>query len=316
MQSFDSHYKTIATDILTKGIPQVIQMQQGPTNIVALFNASYTFPGHLVPLLSLRKVHLKTLIRELRWILSGSHNVCDLGSSRHIWEPWADEDGNLPSSYGRMLRAFPGYAKNAAYSGEAVDSHLHVDQVAQLINSLKSDYPSRRLQLTLNHPANFFASGLPPCMSGLSLNWFHSKQTPGFRHVVANIKFRSSDFGVGFVFDILQWYLFVQLLLQTVNQSQPEGEQYRLSAYSFTSDNLHIYEEHYQPLEEVLKRSSKPPTHWAPDLVNFDASNQHTFGLHPETRWLGLHPTSTIDGFELIQGIYDPHPHIHLPLIV
>lgn len=246
--NFSLSYKIIARQLLS-GYRQTCRS----TSSVALFNFQHSWPGHIVPLLSLRKVPYKLAIGELNWILSGSSNINDLPSNcKHVWEPWANQDGYIQSSYGHYLRRFPKLEKSTLSYGE-------VDQLSLLIQSLvTNNKPSRRYQLTLNQPDNFWTSDLPPCLSGLGLNW---TQIGNCRGVFWNIKFRSSDFVLGFTWDIFQYYLLAQAIIQVANKLNPRANYY-LHTYTFSADNIHIYEPHIPNLRLALQQPSGPVINW------------------------------------------------------
>jgi thymidylate synthase len=297
--NFDTAYKHIAHQILNKGHRQQIQMESGLQETLSLFNTSWTFHGSLVPLLSLRKVNVSLIIKELNWIISGSSSILPLGSHQFIWSPWADLDGDLQSAYGRLLRHYPVSRGNL---GVSLFGNPGLDQIAYLKQAFNKPNPSRRIQLTLAHPEDTALSNLPPCMSGLGFNWWISSDQPHVRQVSLNIKFRSSDFCVGFVFDIFQWYLFTQVLLYEINQANPELN-YRLSEYTFSADNQHIYNEHLSQLETILSRDTGPCIWW---------SDPHA---EPTGRFLTIQSGSTLENFKYALNGYEPHPFVKLPLI-
>jgi len=294
-QNFDATYKDIFKYIMKYGVAH-----KGTT---AVFNVSWSFQGWMTPVLGLRKVYLGTLVKELNWILRGEYNVQALGKQAHIWAPWADKNGNLQSSYGRYLRSFP--TNFTPSPGEACQDTLDksprglggIDQMQKLLEGLLEETPSRRLQASLMHPESHYSSNLPPCMSGLGLNWFATERDG--RKLIANIKFRSSDFGIGFVFDILQWYLVVQMLIQEANKSLPFSEQYSLASYTFSADCMHVYDQHLYSLREMVTRLNTPAIEW------------HGY-------YLTL-PENSLDMTEDIQlniPHYHPYDSIKLPLIV
>jgi thymidylate synthase len=257
MQNFDLTYKSIADTILQQGHWQ--QCNSQPSK--ALFNISFSFPGHIIPLLTLRKIPYSWAIHELNWMLSGTSNINKLPKYvQKIWKPWANEDGYIPSSYGRYLRRYPGITY--PYYGEAISgaplTFNEIDQLTKLVEGLLSDKPSRRLQIKFHHPDNLWSSSLPPCIDSLAFNWYFEG---GVRYLSVNIKFRSSDFMLGFTWDIFQFYLLTQAILKVVNTLRPECN-YKLSTYTFSADNIHIYEPHLPNTHKLLRVLTNPPINW------------------------------------------------------
>lgn len=104
------------------------------------------------PLLTTKKVHLKSIIHELLWFLAGDTNVKYLQDNGvRIWNEWADADGNLGHIYGFQWRSWPGYQNNS------------IDQISEAISIIKNNPDSRRIIVSAWNVADLFEMNLPPC---------------------------------------------------------------------------------------------------------------------------------------------------------
>jgi thymidylate synthase len=265
MINFDLTYKSVASQILQYGKWQKCNSQPSK----ALFNQSFGFPGHIIPLLTLRKIPYSWAIQELNWILSGSSNINKLPVAiQKIWQPWANQDGHIPSAYGRYLRRYPAITYpdyGEAISGTPV-TFREIDQLTKVVEGLLNDTPSRRLHIKFHHPDNFWASSLPPCIDSLAFNWYPNG---GIRYLSVNIKFRSSDFMLGFTWDIFQYYLLAQAIIKVVNTLRPECN-YQLQTYTFSADNIHIYEPHLPNTFKLLQVPATHPISWDNSLLEVE----------------------------------------------
>lgn len=302
ISEFDIWYKDQLDNILVNG------WEHRGTR--ALFNQAVTLSGAVLPLLSLRKLPLGTMFKELQWILDGSVNIGTLGKSKVIWEPWADTEGYLESSYGRYLRSFPPINVSNGHTNESVADLSHspvglegVDQLQQLLRGLLQPKPSRRLHASLWHPDNAFAANQPPCMTGLTLNW---AQSVGHRCLMSNVQFRSSDFGIGFCFDIFQWYIVSQLLLTLANKKLPSDQQYVFQEYTFQATNQHLYHDHTGQALAMLSAPNMPKT--SPKLVI------HTEEPNPASNRYALTALGHTVWFEIVN--YNPHPAIKFDMAI
>jgi thymidylate synthase len=182
------------------------------------------------PLVTTKKVHLKSIIYELLWFLNGDTNIKYLKDNGvSIWDEWADENGNLGPVYGYQWRSWPGR------NGEKID------QISKLIEQLKSKPDSRRHIVTAWNPADVDKMALPPC---------HAL----FQFYVADGKLscqlyqRSCDTFLGLPFNIASYALLVHMIAQ----------QCELDAGDFvwTGGDVHIYNNH---LDQVNLQLSREP---------------------------------------------------------
>lgn len=222
------------------------------------------------PLLTTKKLHLRSIIHELLWFLQGDTNIGYLKENGvRIWDEWADENGDLGPVYGHQWRHWPGRD-----GGE-------IDQIRQLLQSLKNNPDSRRHIVTAWNPTDVDRMALPPC---------HCL----FQFYVADGKLscqlyqRSADIFLGVPFNIASYALLTLMLAQVCG--------YRPGDFVHTLGDAHLYSNHFEQARLQLQRDPRPqPTMW----LNPEVSDLFAFRF---------------DDFRL--DAYDPHPHIAAPVAV
>ncbi len=184
------------------------------------------------PVLTTKKLHLRSIIYELLWFLRGDTNIKYLRDNGvTIWDEWADENGNLGNVYGYQWRSWP------------TPNGGHIDQILQLIESLKHNPDSRRHIVSAWNVADVDNMALPPC---------HTM----FQFYVADGKLscqlyqRSADLFLGVPFNIASYALLTMMVAQVCG--------YELGEFIHTLGDVHIYSNHFEQVEEQLKRSAKP----------------------------------------------------------
>ncbi len=184
------------------------------------------------PLLTTKKVHLKSIIYELLWFIAGDTNVKYLQDHGvTIWDEWADADGNLGPVYGHQWRSWP-----------APDGRV-IDQLSMVIDTIKRNPDSRRMLVTAWNPAEVDQMALPPC---------HCL----FQFYVADGKLscqlyqRSADVFLGVPFNIASYALLTMMIAQVCGL-QP-GE------FVHTTGDTHIYRNHFEQVATQLSRETRP----------------------------------------------------------
>lgn len=184
------------------------------------------------PLLTTKKVHLKSIIYELLWFLKGDTNVKYLQDNGvRIWNEWADPDGNLGHIYGYQWRSWPDYNGG------------HIDQITQAINDIKHNPDSRRIIVSSWNVADIPNMNLPPCHAF-------------FQFYVADGKLslqlyqRSADCFLGVPFNIASYALMLMMVAQVCGL-QP-GE------FIHTTGDTHIYKNHFDQVQLQLSREPRP----------------------------------------------------------
>lgn len=222
------------------------------------------------PLLTTKKVHLKSIIHELLWFLQGSTNIQYLKDNGvTIWDEWADEHGNLGPVYGYQWRNWP------------KPDGTHVDQIAQVVESIKKNPDSRRLIVSAWNVADVDKMKLPPCHA-----FFQFYVADG--RLSCQLYQRSADIFLGVPFNIASYALLTMMVAQ-VCQLQP-GD------FVHTLGDAHIYLNHLTQVDEQLARVPRalPTMRINPDVKDI-------FGFKFED--------FTLEG-------YDPHPAIKAPVAV
>ena len=222
------------------------------------------------PLVTTKKCHLRSIIHELLWFLTGDTNIKYLKDNGvSIWDEWADEEGNLGPVYGYQWRSW-----------KTPDGRT-IDQIAQLIETIKTKPDSRRLIVSAWNVSDVDNMALPPC---------HSL----FQFYVADNKLscqlyqRSADIFLGVPFNIASYALLTMMVAQVCDLEYGD--------FVHTFGDAHIYSNHFEQAKLQLSRDTRPlPTM----KINPDVKDIFSF---------------TFEDFTL-EG-YDPHPHIKAPVAI
>lgn len=201
------------------------------------FNLSETFP-----LLTSKRVHWKSVVHELLWIMSGSTNIKYLQQNGvTIWNEWADENGDLGPVYGKQWRDFEG-----------------VDQLHRLINDLKNNPSSRRLVVSAWNPVDVPSMALPPCHC---LFQFWVSQEDNSLH--CQMYQRSADIFLGVPFNIASYALLTCILADTLG--------FERGSLHWIGGDTHLYQNHVEQAEEQLKRiGTVPPAPTLKKIIGTD----------------------------------------------
>ena len=226
------------------------------------------------PMVTTKKLHLKSIIHELLWFLKGDTNVGYLQENGvRIWNEWADENGDLGPVYGHQWRNW---------------NSEEIDQIKQIIQTLKTNPDSRRMLVSAWNP-----SVLPDTSVSFSENVANGKAAlppchAFFQFYVADGKLscqlyqRSADLFLGVPFNIASYALFTMMMAQATGFEPGE--------FIHTFGDVHIYNNHLEQLELQLSREPRP----LPTMV-----------LNPEIKDIF---EFSFEDFTLLN--YDPHPHI------
>ena len=219
-------YLELLDRVLYKGVKREDRTGTGTLSVFGhqmRFDLSRGFPA-----LTTKKLHLKSIIHELLWFLSGDTNIRYLKKNGvSIWDDWADENGDLGPVYGRQWRSWQ------------TPSGQHIDQITQLIGQLKSNPDSRRHIVTAWNPSDVDDMALPPC---------HCL----FQFYVANGKLscqlyqRSADIFLGVPFNIASYALLTQMLAQVCDL--------KLGDFVHTLGDAHLYLNHIDQARLQLQR--------------------------------------------------------------
>ncbi|HSI23039.1 MAG TPA: thymidylate synthase [Methylophilaceae bacterium] len=183
------------------------------------------------PLLTTKKVHLKSIIHELLWFLQGSTNIQylkDHGVS--IWDEWADAQGNLGPVYGYQWRNWPR------------PDGTHIDQIAQVVNMIKKNPDSRRLIVSAWNVADVDQMKLPPCHAFFQFYVADGKLS-------CQLYQRSADIFLGVPFNIASYALLTMMVAQVCGL--------KLGDFVHTLGDAHIYLNHLEQTREQLSREPR-----------------------------------------------------------
>ena len=188
--------------------------------------------GEGFPLLTTKKVHLKSVIHELLWFIAGDTNIKYLQENGvTIWDEWADADGELGPVYGHQWRSWP------APDGRSID------QLAQVVEMIRRNPDSRRLLVTAWNPGEVERMALPPCHCLFQFYVVDGKLS-------CQLYQRSADTFLGVPFNIAS-YALLTLMIAQVTGLRP-GE------FIHTTGDTHIYLNHFDQVREQLSREPRP----------------------------------------------------------
>jgi thymidylate synthase len=226
----DIAYLGLLRDILDNGVDRDDRTGTGTRGVFGRqlrFDLSAGFP-----LLTTKKLHLKSIILELLWFLRGDSNVRWLQEQGvTIWDEWADEEGELGPVYGKQWRSW-----------EAKDGRV-IDQIANVVRSIKTNPNSRRHIVSAWNPAEVDQMALPPCHC---LFQFHVADG----RLSCQLYQRSADVFLGVPFNIASYALLTQMMAQ-VTGLQP-GE------FVHTFGDAHLYMNHFDQARLQLTRTPHP----------------------------------------------------------
>jgi len=267
-------YLELMQRILDEGVPKGDRTGTGTRSIFGhqmRFNLADGFP-----LVTTKKVHLKSIIYELLWFLRGETNVRYLNEHGvSIWNEWADENGELGPVYGHQWRSWLG-AK-----GEIID------QIGEVLEQIRVNPNSRRLIVSAWNVADLPEMALAPCHV---LFQFYVADDPsgGPPRLSCQLYQRSADFFLGVPFNIASYALLTMMVAQVSDLTPGE--------FVHTFGDAHLYENHLEQAQLQLSREPRPlPT------MHIDPSVRSIFDFQHEH-------------FRLEN--YHPHPHIPAPVAV
>lgn len=263
-----TEYHELMRHILQNGVKKEDRTGTGTLSVFGYqmrFNLEEGFP-----LVTTKKVHLRSIIHELLWFLKGDSNIRYLKENGvSIWDEWANEEGELGPIYGVQWRSW------------TTTSGKHIDQITQLIHSLKHNPDSRRHIVSAWNVGAIEDMALPPCHTLFQFYVAEGKLS-------CQLYQRSGDVFLGVPFNIASYALLTMMIAQVCDL--------QLGDFILTLGDAHLYSNHLEQTELQLSREVRQ----SPTMeINPDVTNIFEF---------------TYEDFKLKD--YDPHPHIKAAVAV
>ena len=252
-------YLDLLRHIRTNGVMKEDRTGTGTQSVFGYqmrFNLSGGFP-----LLTTKKVHLKSIIYELLWFIAGDTNVRYLQDHGvTIWDEWADADGNLGPVYGHQWRSWQ------------TTGQMAIDQLSQVIDQIKHTPDSRRMLVTAWNPSDVEKMALPPCHCLFQFYVAEGKLS-------CQLYQRSADVFLGVPFNIASYALLTMMIAQVCGL-QP-GE------FIHTTGDTHIYRNHFEQVELQLSREPRklPTMHINPEVKSIFDFKYEDFTLEGYDPW-------------------------------
>lgn len=222
-------YLNLLNRILDEGVEKTDRTGTGTISVFGnqmRFNMADGFP-----LLTTKKLHLKSIIYELIWFLSGDTNIKFLQDNGvRIWNEWADENGELGPVYGHQWRSWPDYKGGT------------IDQITQVVDMIKNHPDSRRMLVTAWNPAEIENMALPPCHCLFQFYVAEGKLS-------LQLYQRSADTFLGVPFNIASYALLLQMMAQVTGLECGE--------FIHTTGDTHLYLDHLEQARLQLQREPR-----------------------------------------------------------
>lgn len=213
------------------------------------------------PLLTTKKLHLKSIIYELLWFLKGDSNVHYLQDNGvRIWNEWADENGDLGHIYGYQWRSWPDYDGG------------HIDQISEVVKQIKEQPDSRRMIVSAWNVADLGKMNLPPCH--LLFQFYVAEG-----RLSLQLYQRSADTFLGVPFNIASYALLLQMMAQVTGLKAGD--------FVHTTGDTHIYLNHIEQAKLQLTRTPRPLPKMVlnPDVKNLFDFRYEDFELQDYNPW-------------------------------
>ena len=216
------------------------------------------------PLLTTKKLHIKSIVHELLWFVKGDTNIKYLNDNNvHIWDEWADDNGNLGPVYGKQWRSWE-------------NNGVEIDQLKNAIELIKNDPSSRRIIVSSWNPADVSRMALPPCHCLFQFNVIDNELS-------CQLYQRSADVFLGVPFNIASYALFTMMMAQVCD--------YAPGDFIHTFGDAHIYNNHIEQLNLQLTREIRklPSMTLNPEVkdifsFSFDDFKLENYDPHPHIK--------------------------------
>ncbi len=238
---FRSQYEDFLRHVATQG---VFKADRTGTGTKSVFGYQMRFDlNEGFPLVTTKKVHLKSIVQELLWFLQGSSDnnwLKERGVS--IWDEWAREDGDLGPVYGVQWRSWPAPTQD--------NPGGHIDQIAEVIKTLKTNPDSRRIIVSAWNVADLNKMALMPCHAFFQFYVAPSEVAGQPGKLSCQLYQRSADIFLGVPFNIASYALLTHMVAQQCGLS--------VGDFIWTGGDCHIYSNHHEQVELQLSRAPFP----------------------------------------------------------
>jgi thymidylate synthase len=233
--SIPTPYEDLLREVLATGTPKSDRTGTGTRSV---FGRQIRFDlRESFPLITTKRVHFTSVAVELLWFLRGESNVQWMQEQGvTIWDEWADDDGDLGPVYGVQWRSWP------------TPGGGHIDQIAQLIDNLRTNPDSRRHIVSAWNVADLPDMALPPCHAFFQFYVEPSADGPG--RLSCQLYQRSADMFLGVPFNIASYALLTLMVAQQTGLEPGE--------FVWTGGDVHIYDNHVEQVEKQLAREPYP----------------------------------------------------------
>lgn len=245
----DKTYSWLIEDILEYGTKKTDRTGTGTISL-PFQQMRFDLTNNKIPLLTTKKMFMKGILHEILWYLMGSTNIKYLVDNNiHIWDSWADKDGELGPIYGAQFRKWTTYniiKPNDPWGGYNSQEELYtlgepIDQVAAAIHKLRTNPTDRRIVISAWNVADIPKMRLPPCHA---LFQFWSDGQGGLS---CHLYQRSGDVGIGIPFNIVQYSILTHMFAHVTGHVAKE--------FVWTGGDVHIYNNHVDALKEQITRT-------------------------------------------------------------
>lgn len=252
-------YLNLLDKILNEGIDKTDRTGVGTRSIFGhqmRFNLSEGFP-----LLTTKKLHLKSIIYELLWFLQGDTNIAYLQEHGvRIWNEWADENGELGPVYGHQWRSWPDYKGGT------------IDQISNVLEQIRNTPDSRRMIVSAWNVAEVNEMALPPCHTMFQFYVAEGKLS-------LQLYQRSADTFLGVPFNIASYALLLQMMAQVTGLQAGD--------FIHTTGDTHLYQNHFEQARLQLQREPRqlPTIKINPDVKDLFAFEYEDFEIENYDPW-------------------------------
>lgn len=227
-------YLELAKEVIANGIESEDRTGTGTRSLFGMRIVHDMKDGF--PLLTTKKIHFKSVVHELLWMIGGGTNIAPLKAAGvTIWDEWADKFGELGPVYGKQWRAWPDHELSAAHGGCVIEC----DQLASAIDAIRNNPTSRRIIVSAWNVGQLHKMALPPCHL---LYQFYCRNDK----LSIQVYQRSCDVGLGLPFNLASYALLL-IMVGMVTDKKPDK-------LIWVGGDVHVYNDHIEALTQQIVR--------------------------------------------------------------